>query len=211
MLKHAFVSGVSDGADATKVQPSNWNAEHAFDGGTDGAILVRDSGETEGAVWVSMPSAAKGVPVILYKQITEAANVNTDATELGSYELPAGRLAVDSESVVIEAWGNLAANGNSKTITLSFGGTSLVAVSTTASNVGWVLRLEVMRVEESVQVFRPWSASGNSSTVVAQGALTKDLSGAVDIVVTGQSAVASDDIVLKGMTVMWQPAGLTVV
>lgn len=27
-LKHAFVSGKVDGADATLVQPSNWNADH---------------------------------------------------------------------------------------------------------------------------------------------------------------------------------------
>jgi hypothetical protein len=31
-IKHAFVSGVSDNADPTQVQPSNWNAEHVVDG-----------------------------------------------------------------------------------------------------------------------------------------------------------------------------------
>jgi hypothetical protein len=30
-IKHAFTSGKSDGADATLVQPSNWNAEHSLD------------------------------------------------------------------------------------------------------------------------------------------------------------------------------------
>jgi len=29
-LKHAFVSGVADGADTTLVRPSNWNADHNF-------------------------------------------------------------------------------------------------------------------------------------------------------------------------------------
>jgi len=29
-LKHQFTSAVSDGGDATKVRPSNWNAEHTF-------------------------------------------------------------------------------------------------------------------------------------------------------------------------------------
>jgi hypothetical protein len=28
-VKHAFASGIADGADATLVRPSNWNAEHA--------------------------------------------------------------------------------------------------------------------------------------------------------------------------------------
>jgi len=29
-LKHTFQSGISDGGDATLVQPSNWNAEHSI-------------------------------------------------------------------------------------------------------------------------------------------------------------------------------------
>jgi len=36
-LKHAFVSGKTDGADATQVQPSNWNASHTID--TDGVTI----------------------------------------------------------------------------------------------------------------------------------------------------------------------------
>lgn len=32
-LKHAFTSAKSDGADATQVQPSNWNADHVIDSG----------------------------------------------------------------------------------------------------------------------------------------------------------------------------------
>ena len=32
-LKHAFVSGKTDGGDATLVQPSNWNASHTIDTG----------------------------------------------------------------------------------------------------------------------------------------------------------------------------------
>jgi hypothetical protein len=36
-LKHAFVSGKTDGGDATQVQPSNWNADHAID--ADGVVI----------------------------------------------------------------------------------------------------------------------------------------------------------------------------
>ena len=36
-LKHAFVSGKTDGGDATLVQPSNWNASHSID--TDGITI----------------------------------------------------------------------------------------------------------------------------------------------------------------------------
>lgn len=41
-LKHAFHSAKSDGTDATKVQPSNWNAEHALTLAAD-RLVGRDS------------------------------------------------------------------------------------------------------------------------------------------------------------------------
>lgn len=46
--KHAFVSAVPDGADATKIRPSNWNAEHTVTMAT-GRILGRSTAST-GAV-----------------------------------------------------------------------------------------------------------------------------------------------------------------
>ena len=47
-LKHAFSSGKTDGADATLVQPSNWNAEHTLQLAT-GKLLGRTTAST-GAV-----------------------------------------------------------------------------------------------------------------------------------------------------------------
>lgn len=51
-LKHRFVSPKPDGPDATKLRPSNWNDEHIFTGGDDGALLMRDSGVDGGADWL---------------------------------------------------------------------------------------------------------------------------------------------------------------
>ncbi len=54
IVTHPFVSAKSDGSDATKVQPSNWNAAHAFLGGVNGNLLIRDTGDpTYGAAWSS--------------------------------------------------------------------------------------------------------------------------------------------------------------
>lgn len=57
MLKHAFVNGHSDGTDSTKTQPSHWNAEHPFDGGTHGSLLYRDTGASNGANWLGAGTA----------------------------------------------------------------------------------------------------------------------------------------------------------
>lgn len=53
---HAFVSGKSNGADNTLVQPSNWNAAHKLAGATTGDVLVASNSTTIAAV-----TAAQGV------------------------------------------------------------------------------------------------------------------------------------------------------
>lgn len=56
VLKHVFVSAKADGADATLVQASHWNDGHTFVGGSDGNVLVRDSGEAYGVKWSAEPA-----------------------------------------------------------------------------------------------------------------------------------------------------------
>ncbi len=41
-----FTSAKSDGADATKIQPSNWNASRVINGGVTGDLLCYDSTQT---------------------------------------------------------------------------------------------------------------------------------------------------------------------
>lgn len=50
-LKHVFHSGKADGADATQVQPSNWNDGHRFSGGASGDHLVRNVSDPYGAAF----------------------------------------------------------------------------------------------------------------------------------------------------------------
>ncbi len=54
--KHRKTSGVADGVDTTKVRPqSDWNDEHVFSGGSNGDVLVRDTGQSDGANWTNLP------------------------------------------------------------------------------------------------------------------------------------------------------------
>ncbi len=53
ILRHLFPSLKADGADATKVRASDWNADHSFAGGALGSILYRDTGATDGAAWLA--------------------------------------------------------------------------------------------------------------------------------------------------------------
>ena len=42
-VTHPFVSAIADGADATVVRPSNWNATHSLSGTVD--VAVRDASQ----------------------------------------------------------------------------------------------------------------------------------------------------------------------
>jgi hypothetical protein len=69
LLKPAFVSPFLDGPDATKLQPSEWNAPRLFTGGVDGQILSRDAASATGATWIAAPAgtfaALTGKPTTL--------------------------------------------------------------------------------------------------------------------------------------------------
>jgi hypothetical protein len=56
LAKHAFVSAIPEGTDATKIRTSNWNAALLFSAGTDGQVLTRSAASATGAAW-STPAA----------------------------------------------------------------------------------------------------------------------------------------------------------
>lgn len=61
LLTHAFVSPYLDGPDATKLQPSAWNASLLLSAGADGDLLVRDSVSATGGTWLSPASLLAAV------------------------------------------------------------------------------------------------------------------------------------------------------
>ncbi len=78
-LTHPFVSGKSDGGDATLVQPSNWNANHTIEMAT-ARILGRTTAAT-GAVEELTAAQVSGLlklPVRIWK--TSIETINTDTT-----------------------------------------------------------------------------------------------------------------------------------
>jgi hypothetical protein len=56
LVKHAFQSPYLDGPDATKLQPSAWNAALLFSAGVDGQVLTRSAAAATGAAWSPVPA-----------------------------------------------------------------------------------------------------------------------------------------------------------
>jgi len=128
----------------------------------------------------------------------------TDDT-LFSYTLPANAMDANGRTVIIDAFGKFAANGNNKTVKLWFG-TSLVFSSgvLTNNNVGWAARLIVGRTGAATQIGQGTGMAGSTPfPVPIPPAGTETLSGAVVIKVTGASPTtgAASDVVGNGMLI----------
>ena len=77
LAKHAFVSAIPEGADATKIRTSAWNAPLLFTGGAAGDVLTRDTGSATGAAWSPVTLTARAAPTpvvgkaILYLDVAD--------------------------------------------------------------------------------------------------------------------------------------------
>lgn len=98
VVKHNFTSAKSDGADVTKVQPSNWNAEHNFAGGATGSLLAYDNGQSDKANWLAdvavgqvLTSGGVGaMPVYSANPAVTSLSAGANPAGLGELRVPKG-------------------------------------------------------------------------------------------------------------------------
>ena len=81
----------------------------------------------------SSTTAARMPAVATTLYTSTSTGADTTETDLQSYTLPANVLGTNGRAIRIRAWGDTAANGNTKTIRLKFGGTTLQLNNTTAA------------------------------------------------------------------------------
>lgn len=125
-------------------------------------------------------------------------------TDLWSYSMPANTLSADGKGVYIEAWGTKAANGNSVTPRLYFGGTLVTGSDYTTSGDAWFLSGRIVRTGATAH--ESLGSSLRSSALldaVRRNTITADTTAAIIIKVTGQNGTASaNDMVFRGARVM---------
>lgn len=142
---------------------------------------------------------------------TDGTPANTTETTLKSFSLPAGTLATDNQAIRIRAWGTTAANGNTKTIRLKFGSTTLVAPTSAMNDGKWLIEGVVFRTGATSQdavagVIASTAASGALGSTANVTTPAETLSGAVTVALTGQNGTASaNDIVCEGFYVELLP------
>lgn len=127
-------------------------------------------------------------------QATSVGNTGSSATDLMSYTLPGGTLAGNQAAGVVAA-GTFAANGNTKTVVLSFGGTTIATITGAYNGTPWRIDAQVFRKTDSSQISTVITYSGTpivtALTNVSSSVVT---SSDVEILVTA-TGTATNDIV----------------
>src|SRR3990172_4242167 len=192
---HPFISLKADGADTTRVRPTNWNANHAYAGGADGDVVAYDAAAGTKATWVKRAK-------VLSMLTTAVGNVGVGTDDLMSYTLPAATLGTDGQVLRVTVWGITAGNANAKTIVFNFGATTVTinAVTAAPNAQNWRAVFEIVRTGATAQRLSGFGTAGviPEGTYAATPAAT--LSAAVVIKVTG-AATADNDIVQHGLLV----------
>lgn len=150
--------------------------------------------------------------------------INTNTTAVGNvgasgpdvlqtFTLPASSLVVTGRGFKVKAWGTTANNANAKTVSLTFGGATLITKQLTASIAGrWLINAYCIRTGTSTQDCYAEAINSGGTTVAATDGATVmrfDAFAAQTQTETGTLAVAtgstvttsSNDIVSEGLVI----------
>jgi hypothetical protein len=178
-------------------------------GSTQGTLVDRVTITTTGTnVTMGTGTATANVGGVLNVNTTTQATTGTSEEVLATYTLPANTLSANGKLIRITAWGTFAANANSKTTRVRFGGlagTIISGVTTTSNNGNWRHVTEVVRTGAATQassgVVTYGVTAGAGALAPTVGAPTQTLSGTVDIAVTGTSPTTIGDVSFSGLIV----------
>lgn len=179
------------------------NANGALLVALDGGTIANGTTITEGT---GSATAVIG-GVLTVNTTATGTGADTNETTLWTYDLPANTLSANNKGVRITVWGTGAANGNTKTIRVKFGGSTVSALAATTSGLDWCATVEVWRTGAATQVSMGrmvFGADTSNGGAVRMDYVTptETLSGAVTIKMTGQNGTASaNDIVFRGAMV----------
>lgn len=144
---------------------------------------------------------------VIHTNTTSAGNVGTGDDTIFTYAVPANTLNTNKDALVATAAGTFATSVNSKRLRVKFGATTIfdsgaLAITTTAD---WVLEIEIIRTGAATQKcnVRLNTSSGSLSAYADYSTAAETLSGAVNLVISGE-ATDDNDIVGEMFKVRWE-------
>jgi hypothetical protein len=151
--------------------------------------------------WTQPGTTATGpMSTVLNVNTTSQATTGTIEEVLATYTLPANTLSANGKGIRITAWAAGSGGGN-KTLRIrvgGLGGTQIAVTNTATGAGGYVVDALVFRTGAATQVaLGRGSIHGSGAMNVTDTAPTQTLSGTVDVVITGTTAVIGE-LTFKG-------------
>lgn len=144
--------------------------------------------------------------------VTAVGNVTSGEDDLMTYTLPADTFAQAGDAVIIEAWGTVANDADTKTLKGYIGNDAFLNIALTASVAGkWHVRAVLARsgadTQDTVAVLTEGVATLAAITgTIQNGTADQDEDAAIVVKFTGTSdGDDTDDIVQEGM-IVWLPS-----
>jgi len=160
---------------------------------------------------VHNPVGPVGAIYVLYQDFISKGNVGIGETILSTFALPANFLNANGSGIRIHTFGTVASNGNVKRIRLFFGGTGGTELCNNtvdvASSTFWQMEARVHRTGVGTQVaygYRLISTITNYRFATTFPVQDETLP--INIQMVCPSAVATGDVVFKGMVIEALPS-----
>lgn len=181
---------------------------------TDLLAVVDDPSGTPATKKATIAAVLALGPTVLFQTGTDAGNIaNTSEQSLHSYAMPGSTLAVDGDTLDLEAYLLTDANSSNKRIKVLFGATEIMdSGSLVLPSYGFRIRARITRINGTSQKASVWWDANNAAGNGPIGTYTftspgETLSGSVTIAVRGQSpsAGAADAVVAKFTGIVKHP------
>ncbi len=154
---------------------------------------------------VSVPlGASTGYAVVggrFCTSTTSAPTTGTTIQTLATCTLPADALSVDGMGVKVKAWGQTAANGNSKLLELYVGATVCATLTSTVNNGAIVLESTILRTGAAAEECVGTGVSGAGTAHGMRATPAADTTAGIALAVKATTATSAGDFTFKGMTV----------
>lgn len=146
--------------------------------------------------------------VPLHADTTNSATTGTSIETLGSYTVQGGQLGTNGDQLRILVTFNLLGNTNTKTVTIVFGSTTILAESESTTSFSRI-RVEIVISRDGASSAQArWEIVSSTSTFgsnvhyeAGNAAISETLSGDLDILVRGTTPSSSNDMTMTGFFV----------
>lgn len=142
----------------------------------------------------------------MVSRFLEVGNIGGGTDDLQTFTIPANTLNVNGRTIRVKAWGRTANNGDSKTVTMEFGGQTIMTQALTDGIAGtWRIDAEIIKTGPNTQ--RIFAELLQLTTLVQKQTATAGVqtdTSAIVIKCTGTATTifqANDNIVQEGMIV----------